>query len=105
MVSHGACSHLGISGLFPLVPPFRLSGGFFPADVTPADIDECFELATACFERCRADGGCFRTEIQLAPQGRKVIEMNGRPTGLLPATMTSGVRCLAAPAGNARRAR
>ena len=96
IVSHGVVSHLGISGLFPLVPPFRLAGGFFPADLPPADIDECFELTTACLRAVEADRGCFRTEIQLSPPGRRIIEMNGRPTGLVPATMTlaSGVSLL-----------
>jgi argininosuccinate lyase len=31
--------------------------------------------------------GCCRTEIKLSPQGRKIIEVNGRPTGLTPATV------------------
>ncbi len=96
IVSRGTCSHLGVSGLFPMVPPFRLSGGFFPADVTPADLDEFFDLTTASIRALGADNGTFRTEIQLAPDGRKVIEINGRPTGLLPAAMTlaSGVSLL-----------
>ncbi len=31
-----------------------------------------------------ADFGCYRTEIKLTPTGRKIIEVNGRPSGLTP---------------------
>lgn len=96
IVSRGVFSHLGITGLFPMMPPFRSSGGFFPADVPASDIPELFELATASIEALDADFGCFRTEIKLTPQGRKIIEINGRPTGLTPTTvkLASGVPLL-----------
>ena len=96
IVSDGVFSHLGITGLFPMMPPFRSSGGFFPADVPPAEIPELFEMATACIEALGSDSGCYRTEIKLTPRGRKIIEINGRPTGLTPACvkLASGVPVL-----------
>jgi len=87
IVSRGTFSHLGITGLFPMMPPFRSSGGFFPAEVPPSDVVEMFELARASIEALGSDSGCYRTEIKLTPQGRKVIEINGRPSGLSPATV------------------
>ena len=96
IVTGGAFSHLGVTGLFPMVPPFRSSGGFFPADVPASDIPELFDLATAAIKALGSDFGFYRTEIKLTPRGRKIIEINGRPTGLTPATvrLASGVPLL-----------
>jgi len=87
MVSNGVHSHLGITGLFPMVPPFRSSGGFFPADVPSTDIPQLFGMATAAIQAVGSEFGCYRTEIKLTPEGRKIIEVNGRPTGLTPAVV------------------
>jgi biotin carboxylase len=96
IVSRGVVSHLGVTGLFAMVPPFRSSGGFFPAQVPPTDIPELFKMATASIQALGSGSGCYRTEIKLTPQGRKIIEVNGRPTGLTPATvkLASGLRLL-----------
>jgi biotin carboxylase len=96
IVDHGVFSHLGVTGLFPMVPPFRSSGGFFPADVPASDIPELFDLATASIKALGSDFGFYRTEIKLTPVGRRIIEINGRPTGLTPATvrLASGVPLL-----------
>ena len=85
IVSRGNLSHLGVLGFFPIEPPFRLSGCFFPADVPQADISELFELAGASIRAVGADSGCFRTEIKRTPEGWKIIEVNGRPSGVTPA--------------------
>jgi biotin carboxylase len=96
IVSQGVVSHLGITGLFAMAPPFRSSGGFFPADIAPAEIPDLFQMATACIRALGSDFGCYRTEIKLTPQGRKIIEVNGRPTGLTPACvkLASGIPVL-----------
>ena len=96
IVSQGVISHLGITGLFAMVPPFRSSGGFFPADVAAADVPALFDMATAAIRAMGAATACYRTEIKLTPQGRKIIEVNGRPTGLTPATvkLASGLSLL-----------
>ncbi len=95
-VSHGTFSHFGVTGLFPMMPPFRSSGGFFPAEVAPSEVPELFAMATASIEAVGSDFGCYRTEIKLTPQGYKVIEINGRPTGLTPTIvkLASGVPLL-----------
>jgi biotin carboxylase len=96
VVRGGKHSHLGILGLFPMAPPFRSSGGFFPAEVPRSDIPELFGLASASIRAMGADTGCYRTEVKLTPDGHKVIEINGRPTGLTPAVvqLASGVPLL-----------
>jgi len=87
IVSGSDISHLGVTGLFAMVPPFRSSGGFFPADVADEGTAEVFALATASIKALGSGSGCYRTEVKLSPEGRKVIEVNGRPTGLTPATV------------------
>jgi hypothetical protein len=96
IVSRGIFSHLGILGFFPIAPPFRLSGCFFPADVRQSEISELFALAAACIRSVGAETGCYRTEIKRTPDGWKVIEINGRTTGLLPplVQLASGVPLL-----------
>jgi len=87
IVSQDVVSHLGINGLFPTAPPFRLSGGFFPADAAPADIAEMFDMATACIKALGSGFGCYRTEIKVTPQGRQILEVNGRHSGFAPAVV------------------
>ncbi|HXW80938.1 MAG TPA: ATP-grasp domain-containing protein [Acidimicrobiales bacterium] len=85
--SRGVTSHYAIIGLFSMVPPFRSSGGFFPADVPPDEAQEILALATGAIKALGSGFGCYRTEVKLTPDGPKVIEVNGRPTGLTPATV------------------
>jgi biotin carboxylase len=87
IVSNGVYSHLGITGFFPMMPPFRSSGGFFPADLPPADVPALFDMATAAIRAMGSTFGCYRTEIKVTPEGHKIIEVNGRPTGLTPAVV------------------
>jgi hypothetical protein len=96
IVSHGTFNHLGVLGFFPMAPPFRVSGCFFPADVPRSDIQELFGLATDSIHAVEGETGCFRTEIKRTPDGWKVIEINGRPSGLMPAIvqLASGVPVL-----------
>ena len=96
IVSRGTFSHFGVLGFFPIAPPFRLSGCFFPSDVPRSDIPELFSLAAASIRAVGADSGCFRTEIKRTPDGWKIIEINGRPSGVTPALvkLASGVPVL-----------
>jgi biotin carboxylase len=80
----GNYGHLGVTGLFQMKPPFRSTGGFFPAQLSPSETPEFFDLATTAIKALGSDFGFYRTEIKLTPQGPKIIEINGRPTGLTP---------------------
>ncbi len=84
IVSGGVFSHIGITGLFPMMPPFRSSGGFFPADVPAGEIPAMFAMTTAAIQALESDFGCYRTELKLTPHGHMLIEVNGRPSGLTP---------------------
>jgi biotin carboxylase len=96
IVSRGVISHVGIMGKFALESSFRSSGGFFPADLGSAEALELFAVATASVQALGSGFGCYRTEIKLTPEGPKVVEVNGRLTGLVPATvkLASGVPLL-----------
>jgi len=87
VVSQGVVSHFGINGLFPTAPPFRLSGGYFPADAAATDVAEMFDMATECINVLGSGFGCYRTEIKLTPQGRQILEVNGRHSGFAPAVV------------------
>ena len=93
---NGAFGHLGITGLFRMMPLFRSTGGFFPADVSPSFQRELFELTTTAIRALGSDFGFYRTEIKLTPDGPRIIEINGRPTGLTPTVvkLASGVPLL-----------
>lgn len=92
----GHFGHMGVTGLFRMAPPFRSTGGFFPADLPPATVQEHFDLATQAIRALGSDFGFYRTEIKLTPQGPKIIEINGRPTGLTPTVikLASGIPLL-----------
>jgi biotin carboxylase len=92
----GVYGHLGVTGLFRMMPLFRSTGGFFPADVSPTAATELFDLATKAIQALGSDFGFYRTEVKLTPHGPKIIEINGRPTGLTPTVvkLASGVPLL-----------
>ncbi len=96
IVSEHVVSHYGITGLFAMAPPFRSSGGFFPADVAPEDVPGLFDFATKTIAALGSESGCYRTEIMPTPNGLKIIEVNGRHTGLTPTAikLASGVPVL-----------
>jgi biotin carboxylase len=97
IVSGGTFSHLGIMGFFPVAPPFRLTGLFFPAALSQSDVRELLELTTASIRAVGENGaGYFRTEIKRTPDGWKIIEINGRPSGSTPTLieLASGVPVL-----------
>jgi len=87
IVSQDVVSHFGITGRFPTAPPFRDSGGYFPADAAPSDIAEMLDMTTACLKVLGSGFGCYRTEIKVTPQGRQIVEVNGRLSGLAPAVV------------------
>jgi len=88
IVSQDVVSHYGVNGYFPPAPPFRLTGGYFPADAAPSDIAEMLEMATAGLKVLGSGFGCYRTEIKATPQGHRILEVNGRHSGLAPTVVS-----------------
>ncbi|MFK0174177.1 acetyl-CoA carboxylase biotin carboxylase subunit family protein [Streptomyces sp. NPDC090306] len=74
-------SHLAVTGKFPLVPPFRETGVFWPAPLPPEEQEEILELTTRALLALGVGLGLTHTEIKITPSGPRIIEVNGRIGG------------------------
>ena len=84
LVSDGEISHLAVTGRFPTAEPFRETGFFIPADLSPAQQGAVLEVATAAVRALGLKTGDSHTEIKLTPEGPRVLEVNGRVGGGVP---------------------
>ena len=84
VVVAGRMTHLGITGRFPLAPPFRETGFFIPATLGPARQAELLDLAGQTLRALGVQHGAAHTEIKLTAEGPRVIEVNGRIGGGIP---------------------
>ncbi|MGW2426314.1 ATP-grasp domain-containing protein [Streptomyces sp. NPDC001709] len=81
MVVFGAITHAAVTGKFPLAPPFRETGQFWPAALDDGARQEVCALTTAALRAVGVTSGVTHTEIKLTPDGPKIIEVNGRLGG------------------------
>jgi biotin carboxylase len=84
VVEAGRMTHLGITGRFPLAPPFRETGFFIPASLPAGRECEVLDLAGAALRALGMSVGAAHTEIKLGAHGLEVIEVNGRVGGGVP---------------------
>jgi biotin carboxylase len=84
VVRAGVIEHFAITGRFPLAPPFRETGFFVPADLTPRQRAAVKDTATRAVRAMGVETGCLHTEIKFTPDGPRVIEVNGRLGGGVP---------------------
>ncbi|MEU9943177.1 ATP-grasp domain-containing protein [Streptomyces lavendulae] len=81
VTSRGVVSHIAVTGKFPLLPPFRETGQFWPAPL-PEEEQRCLrDLAGAAVGSLGITTGITHTEIKLTESGPVVIEVNGRLGG------------------------
>ncbi|MGC0317080.1 ATP-grasp domain-containing protein [Kitasatospora acidiphila] len=73
--------HLAVTGKFPLSPPFRECGQFWPAAVPAAQDQAIRELTAQAIDALGIRHGLTHTEIKLTPTGPRLIEVNGRLGG------------------------
>jgi biotin carboxylase len=83
-VHNGGVEHFAVTGRFPLAPPFRETGFFIPADLTPHQRAGVMDLASAAVRALGVETGFLHTEIKFTPDGLRVIEVNGRLGGGIP---------------------
>ncbi|MGE7388630.1 ATP-grasp domain-containing protein [Streptomyces sp. NPDC004126] len=83
LVVDGTAHTLGVTGKFPLMPPFREHGGFVPSHLGPAEHAGVARLANDAALALGIRQGLVHTEIKLTPQGPRIIEVNGRLGGFL----------------------
>ena len=88
VVSAGTISHMAVTGRFPPAPPFRESGFVIPSDLNPSDTGAVLDVASRAVTALGVNVGFLHTEIKLTPDGPRVIEVNGRLGGAIPALMT-----------------
>ena len=84
VVSARVIEHFAVTGRFPLAPPFRETGFFIPADLTPDQRAAVLDVASAAVRAVGVETGCLHTEIKFTPDGPRVIEVNGRLGGGVP---------------------
>lgn len=80
-VVEGRVTHWAVTGKFPLAPPFREVGHYWPA---PLAADEQAAVADLAGRAVRALGvrtGVTHTEVKLTADGPRLIEVNGRLGG------------------------
>ena len=83
LVVDGTAHTLGVTGKFPLMPPFREHGGFVPSHLAPAEHASVARLANDAALALGIRQGLVHTEIKLTPEGPRIIEVNGRLGGFL----------------------
>jgi biotin carboxylase len=84
VVSHGAISHVALTGRFPMAENFRETGFFIPAVLSKTDQEAVLQLATSATEALGVHTGCLHTEVKFTADGPRVIEVNGRVGGGVP---------------------
>jgi len=84
-VYDGLPHHIAVTGKFPLAPPFRETGHFWPTVLGEEMSEQVIALTDASFRALGVRFGILHTEIKLCPDGPRVIEVNGRLGGRIQA--------------------
>lgn len=83
VVSDGTAHLIGVTGKFPLLPPFREHGQFVPTHLPDAEAAAVAELAGRAAKALGVRSGLLHTEVKLTAEGPRIIEVNGRVGGFL----------------------
>ncbi|MFD0531315.1 acetyl-CoA carboxylase biotin carboxylase subunit family protein [Kitasatospora arboriphila] len=70
-------THVSVSGKFPMAPPFREQGQFWPSALPPQDVAAVADLTTRALRALGVDFGVTHTEVKLTARGPRIIEVNG----------------------------
>ncbi|UNO40110.1 ATP-grasp domain-containing protein [Streptomyces sp. MST-110588] len=81
IVRQGQVTDIAVTGKFPMVPPFRETGRFWPSPLEYEEEERARELARRSVEALGVRSGLTHTEIKLTPDGPRLIEVNGRLGG------------------------
>ncbi|MFF9479377.1 acetyl-CoA carboxylase biotin carboxylase subunit family protein [Streptomyces sp. NPDC014733] len=81
LVQGGEITDIAVTGKFPMVPPFRETGRFWPAPLDPEETARVFTLARRAVAALGITTGLTHTEVKLTPAGPRFIEVNGRLGG------------------------
>ena len=81
VVDNGLPSVLAITGRMPLAEPFRETGAFLPAILSPVERHDVADVALKAALALDVQCGCLHIEIKLTTTGPHIIEVNGRVPG------------------------
>jgi hypothetical protein len=81
LAQDGRVWHLATTGKFRYAPPFRGRGCFLPSHVDPATEAALFTLAEAALHAVGVRDGFANVDLKLAPEGPRLVEVNGRLGG------------------------
>lgn len=77
----GHTTDIAITGKFPMIPPFRETGRFWPSPLEDPESAQVFSLARDALQALGITTGLTHTEVKLTAAGPRVIEVNGRLGG------------------------
>jgi biotin carboxylase len=79
----GVVRPIAVTGKFPLTPPFREAGSFWPSHLSPAEEHEVAGLAARAVRALGVTSGLSHVEIKLTRAGPRILEVNGRLGGCI----------------------
>ena len=80
-VSDGRIDNFMVSGKFPLMPPFRELGAFWPTHLPDVERKAVEDVVTAALTALGAGTGIVHSEVKMTADGPQIIEINGRLGG------------------------
>jgi biotin carboxylase len=83
-VCKGQIQHVGITGKFPLAPPFRETGMVFPAAAQNCNRAALYGLAESAIKSLGISTGLTHTELKTSGARPSIIEVNARMGGYVP---------------------
>jgi biotin carboxylase len=86
-VSEGRMNHYVVAGHFIPAPPFRGTGSFIPSHLDEAETEAVLDVTGAALQALGVDNGFTNTDLILTPDGPRVLEVNGRIGGQIPALL------------------
>jgi biotin carboxylase len=87
VVQDGEVEHFASTARLPLAPPFRETGFCIPSAVEGKLLAAIEDVAARAIRSLGIRRSCVHTEIKMTPDGPRVIEVNGRLGGGIPAML------------------
>lgn len=81
---------LAVTGKYPLIPPFREVGQFWPSHLPSAERREICNFVLRAVQALEIGVGALHVEVKLCEDGPHIIEVNGRVGGYVPEMLESG---------------
>lgn len=80
----GEVHHIGVTGRFPIAPPFLETGTYHPWEGVGVELEAVVDVAAAAARALGVRDGFLHTELKRTPDGPRVVEVNGRLGGQVP---------------------